>query len=103
MSSRVTSVPALQWPLEAGPGWHAWVNMPATITSPFTITALETLALAQGPPNHCWHTAESVVPAKMFGVHVTADGDTTPDSGTAAPAGPMPNRARRALITRASG
>src|SRR5205085_2156731 len=103
MSSLVTSVPALQWPLEAGPGWQAWVNAPTTTTSLPTTAVDKMVAVEQPPePNHWVHTLGSVVPAKTLGVQGTAAGDTTPDSGMAAPAGAIPNRASTVLITEAS-
>ena len=53
MSSRVTVVPALQCPVEDGPGWHACVNAPATTTYPSTMAVLYTVAVLQPPePNH---------------------------------------------------
>ena len=102
MSSRVTSVPAAQCPDEDGPGWHASVKAPATTTSPFTTAVLRMMAVLQAPPNQVSHTDVVVVPANTFGVHDTGVPDTRPGSGTAALAGPTPNRTRAALTTEAS-
>src|SRR5579875_631896 len=100
MSSRVTSVPDLQWPLDDGPGWHTSVKAPATTTSPFTIAVDSTSVLEQLPPNHCEHAVELVVPANTFGVQDTSEDETTPERGTAAPAGATPNMTR---LTHATG
>src|ERR1035437_826754 len=103
MSSRVTSVPAAQCPDEAGPGWHAWVNAPATTTSPLTTAVLQMVVALQPPdPNQVSHTDVVVVPANTFGVQGTGAADTRPGSGTAALAGTTPNKTSAALMAEAS-
>src|SRR6516225_5913253 len=78
MSSLVTSVPGAQFPEEAGPGWHACVNAPATTTSPLTTAMLYTVECAQSRPlpNHC--ASHLGLPANTLGVQETGACDTAP-------------------------
>src|SRR5579863_888506 len=103
MSSRVTVVPAAQYPLLADPSSQASVNAPATTTSPFTTAVLRIEASPQlVVPNHCWHTVELVVPANTFGVQDTGVVDSEPGSGAFALAGATPNVIKTALKAEAS-
>src|SRR5579859_7268854 len=80
MSFLVTMVPAVQLPTD--PGTQAWVNAPATTTSPLTTAMLYTVEGAQLPPNH-W-VLHCVAPANTFGVQPTALEDTRAGSEAAA-------------------